>query len=77
MLDNTPNQSYKFRTKNSVEVYDDSRGTYCDDSQIEFKIPTLSSILCDYSDAYVLVKGIVAIPNTATASAAPNNRQKK
>ena len=27
-LDNTPNQLIKFRTKNWVEINDDSRGTY-------------------------------------------------
>ena len=28
LLDNTPNQPTKFRTKNWVEINDDSRGTY-------------------------------------------------
>ena len=28
LLDNTPNQSSKFRTKDWVEINNDSRGTY-------------------------------------------------
>ena len=35
----------------------------------------LRSSLCDYSDAYILVKGTITVPNTGTA-AAPNNRNK-
>ena len=36
----------------------------------------LKSSLCDYSDAYIHVKGTITIPNTVTA-AATNNRNKK
>ena len=34
LLDNTPNQPTKFRTKNWVEIDDDSRGMYNIYSQI-------------------------------------------
>ena len=37
LLDNTPNQPTKFRTKNWVEINDDARGTYNSNSQIKFK----------------------------------------
>ena len=38
LLDNTPNQLSKFRTKNWVEINDDdSRGTYTTNSQIKFE----------------------------------------
>ena len=36
LLDNAPNQPSKFRTKNFVEVNDDSQGTYDTNSQIKF-----------------------------------------
>ena len=36
----------------------------------------IRSNLCDYSDAYIHVKGTIAVPNTG-AAAAPNNRNKK
>ena len=52
LLDNTPNQQTKFRTKNWVEINDDSCGTYNTNSQIKFKTSMLRSNLFDYSDAY-------------------------
>ena len=63
LLDNTPNQLTKFRTKNWIEINDDARGTYSTNSQIKFKTSMLKSSLCDYSDAYILVHGT----NTVTA----------
>ena len=43
LLDNTPNQQSKFRTKIWVEINDDSRGTYYTISQIKFKSSMLKS----------------------------------
>ena len=37
LLDNTSNQPSKFRTKNWIEINDESRGRYNDNSQIKFK----------------------------------------
>ena len=37
----------------------------------------LRSSLCDYIDAYILVKGNVTVNNTADADAAANNTNKK
>ena len=54
LLDNTPNQPSKFRTKNWVEITDDSLGTYNTNSQIKFKIKMLNLSLSDYSVAYIL-----------------------
>ena len=53
LLDNTPNQPTKFRTKNWVEINDDARVTYNTNSKIKFKTSMLKSSLCDYSDAYM------------------------
>ena len=61
MLDNTPNQLSKFRAKNWVEINDDPRGKYNANNQIKFKTSMLKSSLCDYSDAYILVRGIITI----------------
>ena len=55
-LDDASNQPSKFRTKNWVEINDESRGTYNTNSQIKFKTTMLKPSLCDYSDAYMLVK---------------------
>ena len=40
-------QPANFRTKNWVEINDDSRGMYSTNSQIEFKTAMLKSALCD------------------------------
>ena len=37
----------------------------------------LKSDLCDYTDAYIIVKGTIAANNTATADAYANNTNKK
>ena len=47
LLENTPNQPSKYRTKNWVEVNDESRGTYNVNSQIKFTTSILRSCLCD------------------------------
>ena len=60
-LNNTPNQPFKFRTKNWVELNDDVLGAYNTNSQIKFKTTMLKSSLCDYSDAYLLVKGTITV----------------
>ena len=56
LLGNTANQSSKFRTKNQVEINDESRGRYNVITQIKFKTAMLKSSLYDYSDGYILVK---------------------
>ena len=73
MLVNTPNQSSKFKTKHWVDINVDLDGVYCTCNQIKFK----TSMLCDYSDAWILAKGTITVPNMAAAGAGPNNRNKK
>ena len=59
-LDSASNQPSKFRTRNWVEINDESRGTYTSNDN-KFKTTMLRSNLCDYADAYILVKGTIAI----------------
>ena len=75
--DNTLNQPSKFRTRNWIEINDESRGAYNVHSQIKFKNTMLKSSLCDYSDAYILVKGTITVNNTADQGAGTNNFNKK
>ena len=77
LLVNTPNQPTNFRTKNWVEINDESRGTYNTNSQIRFKTLILRSSLCNYSDAYILVKGTITVANTAATGRVANNTDKK
>ena len=68
MLSSASNQPPKFKTRNLVEINDESRETYTS-NDIRFKT-TIRSSLCDYADAYILVKGTITI--TGNAGAEPN-----
>ena len=70
LINDTSNQPSKFRTKNWVEINDESRGAYNVNSQIKFKTTILKSSLCDYSDAYILVKGRITITGAGADAAA-------
>ena len=61
LIDDTSNQPSKFRTRNWVEINDESRGAHIVISQIKFKTTMLKSSLCDCSDAHILVKGTITI----------------
>ena len=69
LLHNIPNQRSKFRTKNWVEINDESYGVYNTGSQIKFKNSVLRSSLFDYSDIYILIKGTITAANIGTAAA--------
>ena len=77
LIDDASNHPSKLKTKNWVEINDESRDTYNVNSQIKFKTIMLKSSLCDYSDAYVLVKGNITVNNTAAADADANNTNEK
>ena len=51
--------------------------TYNTASQIRFKTSMLRSSLCDYSDAYILLKENIAVANIAATGQAANNDDKK
>ena len=69
LLDNALNQPSKFRTRNWLEINDESRGTYTG-NEIKFKTTMLRSNLCDYADAYILVKGTITITGAGADAAA-------
>ena len=73
LLHNTSNQPSKYRTKNWVEIKVDEHGTNNTNSQIKFKTSVLKSSLCDYSDVYIFVKGIISDKNTSSTGADANN----
>ena len=77
LLNNASNQPSTIWTKNWVEINDESRGAHNFNSQINFKTAVLKSRLCDYSDAYILVKGTITVDDTSAAGAAANNTNKK
>ena len=76
LLDNTPNQTTKFWTKNWVEINDDASERYNKQSQTKFQYSMLKSGLCDYSDTYILVSGTITITGTG-ADVQWNNSMKE
>ena len=68
LLDSASNKPSKFRTRNWVVINDDIRGAYSLNKQIRFKTAMVRSSLCNYSDAYILVKGNISVSNTGTCS---------
>ena len=69
LLDTESNQPCKFRTRNWVEINNESRGRYSS-NDIKFKTTMLRSNLCDYADAYILVKGTITITGVGDDDAA-------
>ena len=54
-----------FVTKKWIEVYDQSEGNYNVNKEIRIKTSMLRSDLCDFSDAYIAVKGNITVTKKA------------
>ena len=66
----------RFVTKKWIEVYDQSEKNYNPNKEIRIKTSMLRSDLCDFSDAYIVVKGNITVTKktfTADDIDAPNN----
>ena len=66
-----------FITKKWIEVNDQSGRVYIVDKQIRFKTSMLRSKLCDYSDAYTVVKGKSTVTKDFNNDANNNAYDKK
>ena len=66
----------KFVTREYVRVNGLSN-TYNENKSVRFKTPMLRSNLCDYSDAYILVKGTITVMALEANNGANNVRDKK
>ena len=51
----------RFITKKWVEVYDQSEKKYSPNKEIRIKTSMLRSDLCDFNDAYIIVKGNITL----------------
>ena len=60
----------RYVIKKWIEVYDQSEKNYNVNKEIRFKTSTLRSDLCDFSVAYIVVKGNITVTS-------PNNAKKK
>ena len=61
LLDNIPDKLPRFITKKWIEIHDQSGETYNTNKQIRFKTSMLRSDLCDFSDAYIVVRGKIIV----------------
>ena len=61
LLNNSENEYSKFATKKWYVIDSESKGNYSHENPIKFLTSSLESSLCDYSDAYVLVTGNIAV----------------
>ena len=59
-----------------IEKYDESNRRY-DNGNIRFKTSMIRSSLYYYSDAYILIKETITVPNTAAAGPSVNYVNKK
>ena len=57
----------RFVTKKWIEVYDQSEGNHNVNKEIRIKTSILRLYLCNYSDAYIVLKGTITVlrPNAA------------
>ena len=51
----------RFVTKKWIEVYDQSKGNHNVNKETRIKASMIRSDLCDYSDAYIVVKEIITV----------------
>ena len=69
LSENVSSRPLKFRTRNWIEINDESRVTYTGNS-IKFKTTMLRSNLCNFSDPNILVKGTITITGAGDNAAA-------
>ena len=74
--DNESEKLSKFVTREYVRVNSLSN-TYNENKSIKFKTPMLRSNFCDYSDAYILVKGTITVTAPGANNGANNIRHKR
>ena len=58
----------KYVTKKWIEVFNQSEKNYNSNKEIRIKTPMLRSDLCDFSDAYIVVKGDITLEGNNNAN---------
>ena len=61
LLNGSDNENSRFATKKWCIIDNESNGNYSQNDEIKFLARSIESSLCDYSNAYVLVTGNVAV----------------
>ena len=76
LLNDSNNENSKFATKKWYVIDSESKGNYSHHNPIKFLTKSIESSLCDYSDAYILITGNIAVTRTI-ATAGDNPLQTK
>ena len=61
LLNGSDNENSRFATKTWYIIDSESKGNYSHENPIKFLTSSWESSLCDYSDAYILVKGNITV----------------
>ena len=61
LLNGSDTENSKFATVKWCVINDDSKGNYSPDHEIKFLTNSLESHFCNFSDAYILVTGNIAV----------------
>ena len=70
LLNGSENENSKFATKKWYVIESESKGNYSHHDPITFLTKSIESSLCDYSDAYILVTGNIAVKRRNAADTA-------
>ena len=68
LLNGSDNENSKFATKKWYIIDSESNGNYSHHNPIKFLTKSIESSLCDYSDAYILVTGDIAVKKRNNAN---------
>ena len=68
LLNSSENKFLKFETEKWYVIDSESNGSYSHHDSIKFLTKSIESSLCDYSDAYILVTGNIAVTRTIAAA---------
>ena len=70
LLNSPKNEYFKFATKKWYVMDSESNGGYSKDSPIKFLTKSIESSLCNYSDAYIVITGDIAVKRRNAADTA-------
>ena len=70
LLNSSDNDNSEFATKKWYIIDSETKGGYSQNDEIRFLRRSIKSSLCDYSDAYTLVTGNIAVKRRNAADTA-------
>ena len=68
LLNGSDNENSKFARKKWYIIDSEANGNYSKDEEIKILTRSIESNLCDYSDAYILVAGDIAVKKRNNAN---------